>query len=980
MKKRLLSLFFLSSILLVTLPTNSMLSSAKPLYMFSSKHHADLSTLAATDSSSYLITWTGTATGFSDYTHYYSNSKKRVVVRHSIKMEGYGIVRPNTESGGGRYKTSPLYLRVTDELEETQYNTNSSCSSVTNTKDTITNPNKWMNSIPFFLFPSTIRRSDGSYTMRFPLQWSATGPGGSNYLAYPYLREYEYDSCNDYEFSKGTEESNFYTNILFDYRLYPNELTGDASGSTFILNKQFQIPALSPDKPEMTVRWNITARRLGNCAGHPTPIDASDPVVNNIDMALTADDNAILPDEQTNLNLRVTCDGVPVRGAQIEVGVEVQANSGGHIHNDRANPRPRGSLNGTRLTEEQTSIIVQTNDRGTARVSFQPGKDTLENRRGIAGIYVVTARAVRFPDRQAQQVIVAERTDFVELQDGDNYDIVRGGAGRHPEGTWGLQTTIDVIANLADDFQRAQEQHNQELIRRGRQPWRIAPLSVNDISLQHGGLFDVTGFDVIRQRVVGRDWQPPHRSHREGTGIDLNSFRGNPHRDWLVATLRQLGENYGRWERREPSLHLEVNRPRVQAVDIASSNPDPAVSIFFNDLTDTTGVAAGQTISYTIGLNNMNGVLDADNTVLSTILPDGLTFVSANPSPTSMVDNHPVWSIGTVTAGALPETFSVVAQVDSNIVSSSILTVTAEVNSSSSDANQANNHDAFELIIQPLGPDLVIQSDLGEATMTVDRPVTITLGVANLGNASALNTVLSLTLPHSVTLRNANPLPTSINTHSVYWSLGDLPVDAEQSVIVTLDLDPRLSAALSVASNQNSEGVLTYTLSVSSIVADIDPDNNHKEFITPITFVGSDVVVLLASPNINDINVLPQDVNYTLVWGNFGNEIAYTTGITLSLPSGISLVSAEPALDRLITTSTFPGGVATWNLNDLPSGASGVIQIRLRINSIPAEGGLMLATTQTISRELNFDNNVAQYLLTSKQPFSTITYLPLIRR
>jgi hypothetical protein len=73
--------------------------------------------------------------------------------------------------------------------------------------------------------------------------------------------------------------------------------------------------------------------------------------------------------------------------------------------------------------------------------------------------------------------------------------VVRGGTGTHPEGTWGTLDTVGRAVYLAYEY--------FDLI--GRR------LSINDLSLPKGGLFD-----------INNNWTDPHITHRTGTDMDLN--------------------------------------------------------------------------------------------------------------------------------------------------------------------------------------------------------------------------------------------------------------------------------------------------------------------------------------------------------------------------------------------------------------------------------------------------------------------------
>ncbi len=830
-------------------------------------------------------------------------------------------------------------------------------------------PNLW----PF----QPYQHDDGSWYMKNLFTFM-------NYKRFSYVMREEDDSvtCNP--------ASTYKTESILGYVLSPDiayfapELQGDADGKVFHIDK---FAPVSPGSP--IVHFRATVRLLdGQCAGHAGPVDASDSSISNMDVALDADKDTIPPNkpgtlkppDPVTLTLRVTCEGVPVTNAN--VNIEVEAKGGGHNHNDASHPRPRGYLNDQQLTEEKPKIQVHTDKNGVATITFLPGRDTLTAERGIAGTYIVTAALdnERFKNRKATRAIQVKRTEFVKLPAGDNYVVVRGGGQRHHDASWGMPLTIDAIATLADVFQVAQEQHNQQLVAKGKKPWPVAELSINDISLQDGGLFDVTGFDIVRKKVVGQDWQPPHYSHRDGTGIDINSFRGNPHRTWLVATLRSLGNRYGKWEKREPSLHLEV-KAKAQAVAAASS-ADPGVVAFLNRESDLPTAAPGQVVSYTVAVDNMDGTLDAGAVTLSSHLSAGLTFVSADPQPTGLNDQQPFWTLDALAAGALPETFEIVARVQPQIAPGSVLTVTAEANGTGADANQENNQDSFGLIVQQPGADLVVDSNLDSVAMTADHPVTVSLNVANWGNAVTPDTRLQLTIPPSVTVSSVDPAATTKEAGKLTWKLGDLAVDAERPITVVLDLTAAMPLLVSANPDEEASALLTYTLSASSAASDIDADNNRQQVAAPLTLAGSDLQLWLDAPAVDGPSALAdgQAVTYTLTYANFGNQIASAATITMSLAPGLTLIAAQPSPNQSVVASASTGNVLTWNVGDLPEGAADVIQVQVRADS-PAAGAPLSVTAQSSSWELDPLDNFAQGAIAEKPAVvvQTSLYLPMIQ-
>ncbi|MGD9598903.1 MAG: hypothetical protein AB7G76_08635 [Steroidobacteraceae bacterium] len=78
---------------------------------------------------------------------------------------------------------------------------------------------------------------------------------------------------------------------------------------------------------------------------------------------------------------------------------------------------------------------------------------------------------------------------------GTDYQVIRGGVAEHPDGTNGTSGTLRKLLEIAGYYHSAEG----------------SKLSVNDLSLPAGGLFDINS-----------NWQPPHDTHRDGLDSDIN--------------------------------------------------------------------------------------------------------------------------------------------------------------------------------------------------------------------------------------------------------------------------------------------------------------------------------------------------------------------------------------------------------------------------------------------------------------------------
>ncbi len=584
--------------------------------------------------------------------------------------------------------------------------------------------------------------------------------------------------------------------------------------------------------------------------------------------------------------------------------------------------------------------------------------------------------------------------NLVEGAGGDHWTICSEGYATHPEGTWGSTKTIAALTALADDFFDAQVLHNQQLVAAGRSAWPVVALPVSDVSLQDGGLFDLTG-----------NWSPPHASHRSGASVD---FRPNlcwqgvittrEQRDWLKGTMTVLGQRYGAWNRQElaedpPRFHLEVNQqllaqeaPRSPDSSLTSpaDNPDLSVAALLTEPSNIPHATAGQVVTYSIAVGNLQTTADAHDATLDVLLSAGLSWIGAVPIPDRVDAGQIGWDLGTLPGHSLPQMVSLTAQVDSTVATSASLTVTAWVASAEADADPANNRSDSALAIQPPGPDLTVRSDLDGVIMTPARPVAFTAWVTNLGNSIAPDTTVTLTLPLSVTLHNASPTPTTIAADAVSWSLGSLAPESAQAISVTVDIAADLLATIPTAPGLTTGQPLTYTIVAHSSSPDIFPYNDYTQIVRPVEWSKSDAAVWFSASEEHSPRLLTpdQDLTYTIGYGNFGDQIALSSTITLSLNAGWTLASAQPAASRLITDSlAFPGGIAAWDLGDLPSGEAGMIEIQFGASAAPPEGNIAIAIIRTARQDMKVTNNLAMETRTvPASPPLVLVALPLVTR
>jgi hypothetical protein len=186
-------------------------------------------------------------------------------------------------------------------------------------------------------------------------------------------------------------------------------------------------------------------------------------------------------------------------------------NNGGHCHNYDNHPlidpregeleysgtyKSRGKL---WIEEGQTGDDIAIIVHGMPQVAGKILTETTVNLLGgwycVSGCYTRTS----FKDEDTLDVGV---DGFKLLEDptpDEYYFKLRSGTDTHPEGHWGTEDTIIKLKKIAEEYYKLSG--------------RI--LSVNDISLPKGGLFDIHD-----------NWDTPHIEHRTGTDADINQGQG----------------------------------------------------------------------------------------------------------------------------------------------------------------------------------------------------------------------------------------------------------------------------------------------------------------------------------------------------------------------------------------------------------------------------------------------------------------------
>jgi uncharacterized repeat protein (TIGR01451 family) len=139
----------------------------------------------------------------------------------------------------------------------------------------------------------------------------------------------------------------------------------------------------------------------------------------------------------------------------------------------------------------------------------------------------------------------------------------------------------------------------------------------------------------------------------------------------------------------------------------------------------------------------------------------------------------------------------------------------------------------------------------------------------------------------------------------------------------------------------------TNTVTIATDSPESNYDNNTADEATDVSPEADLTIQKLDDP---DPVVPGEQLQYTLVYTNFGPSDATDVVVADNLPPEVVFVQSQP------TPSSGPNP-ATWNLGTLAAGDSGTIEVTVQVQLSTAEGFTNTVTISTETPETNYENN-----------------------
>ncbi len=338
----------------------------------------------------------------------------------------------------------------------------------------------------------------------------------------------------------------------------------------------------------------------------------------------------------------------------------------------------------------------------------------------------------------------------------------------------------------------------------------------------------------------------------------------------------------------------------------AETSVNPAADLELTKTDSPDPVPVGGLLTYTLSVHNA-GPSSAPAVQLTDTLPAGVTFESATPSQGTCSEAA---GIVDCALGTLADAATTTVAIKVRPQSTGTITNQASVLSLALDTDPLDNNASAETTVGDAA-DLSLTKTGSPDPLELGQQLTYTLTVQNSGPDTATAVTLTDTLPGDVTFDSATPSQGSCT---------------ESSGTVTCDLGTLADEAVASAEikvTPQSAGTIVNQASVSSAVADPDPDNSSATAETTVDPVSDLSVSQTDSP---DPAFVGEQITYALAVHNSGPSSA--PGVTLAdtLPAGVTFESATASQG----SCTEAAGTVSCALGAVADGSGATVTIRIR--------------------------------------------------
>jgi uncharacterized repeat protein (TIGR01451 family) len=222
--------------------------------------------------------------------------------------------------------------------------------------------------------------------------------------------------------------------------------------------------------------------------------------------------------------------------------------------------------------------------------------------------------------------------------------------------------------------------------------------------------------------------------------------------------------------------------PTVQTVNFFNQ----AIDLAITKTVDETRPQLNGQVTFTVTVSNQ-GVVDATGVQVLDVLPDGLSFVSAQATQGSFNPAIGLWQVGTVEASE-SHTLAVVATVTSPGTKTNIAQVWAanepDIDSTPGNGNPTED-DQAQVSVTPIVIDLELTKVVNVSSPLLNETVTFTITVGNTGPDMATGVSVLDLLPAGLVFQSASANVGTYDAITGIWALGTLAIGHYETLFIS---------------------------------------------------------------------------------------------------------------------------------------------------------------------------------------------------
>ncbi|MCC6288164.1 MAG: DUF11 domain-containing protein [Chitinophagaceae bacterium] len=351
-------------------------------------------------------------------------------------------------------------------------------------------------------------------------------------------------------------------------------------------------------------------------------------------------------------------------------------------------------------------------------------------------------------------------------------------------------------------------------------------------------------------------------------------------------------------------------------VTVNAGNADVAVTATASNMSPP----VNSNITFTITAIN-NGSDNTSGTNISTLLPNGYTFISATPSTGSYNSSTGIWTIGNLNNGS-----NAVLQITALVNASGIYANTAIISSDLFDPQSSNNSVTITTTPVAASSDRNITKSVDNPSAPAGTNVVFTVTALNNGASNTTGVTVNDILPSGYTYVSSATTQGTYNNSTGVWFAGNILNGG--------------TATLTVTATVKATGTYENTATISGTEA--DPDNtNNSASVTVTPSVGLPVFTAgTTSSRCQDSGRI-----------TYNASASNTTGITYSL-SPLSAGSINVLTGEVIWNQSFSGN-ATISASAAGHNGPSVSQHTVTVTALPVAsisyGGIPYCKSGTVA-------------------------------